>query len=131
MFWRKKTLEEHLGQVKRIKVHHMDFVIKKINVLDFCTGAKVVMAIFDTYKLTKQIAGDNEMKKVKAHYIDVLMAGVISPPLSRKPEEGKTLVDHLLTDWELAGELYSAVMTFAYGKKNLKQLISQGKNYSK
>lgn len=128
MFFKERTLEEYLGATKKIKLHEMTFLIKKIDVLDFCTGAKVSMAVYDTYKVNKTPDVDVSMNKVKSHYSDVLCAGLVKPALCRKPEDGKTLVDNLLTDWELASELYSAILEFSYGKKNWKLLISQGKN---
>jgi len=59
------------------------------------------------------------------------MAGIVYPALCRKEEDGKILVDNLLTDWDLAGELYGEIMSYTYGKKNYKQLISQSINLQK
>lgn len=109
----------------------MVFKIKRIDVLDHCTGAKVCAAVYDTY----QVGNDNTkdpseggLKKIKSHYIDVLMAGIVYPEFSRKEELGKILIDNLLTDWDLATELYGEIMLHSYGKKNFKLHTSQGKS---
>ena len=128
MFWQKKTIEDHLNETKKIKVHGMKFSIKRINTLDYCTGAKVLVSMYDTYKIGNTQNDEANMSKVKSHFIDVLLAGIVFPIFSRKSgEEGKIFVENLLTDWALANELYGEIMAFSYGKKNLKQLITQGK----
>jgi hypothetical protein len=132
MFWpfKKKKVVDHLNDTRKLKIHHMDFIIKIINVLDHCTGAKVCSAIFSTYQLVSDQKNieDINFKKVKDHYIDVLMAGIVSPEFSRKEkEDGKIFIGNLLTDWDLAQNLYGEIMAFSYGKKNFKQLISLGK----
>jgi hypothetical protein len=127
-FWKEKKLEDYLSATHKIKAHGMRFTIKKIDVLDVCTGAKVCANVYDTYKVGKQVVDDVSNSKVKAHFADVLLAGIVYPALCRKVEDekdGKILVDKLLTDWDLAGELYEEIMSFTYGKKKYKQLISQ------
>lgn len=132
MFWpfKKKNLEDHLSKTRKVKVHGMIFHIKRINVLDHCTGAKVCSAVYDTYKIGNQQSIDEaSMVKVKSYYTDILMAGIVKPEFSRKTDEkGKIFIDHLFTDWDLASELYGEIMAFSYGKKNFAQLTSQGKS---
>jgi len=129
MFWpfKRKSIEDHLNATKTIKVHSMKFKIKKINVLDHCTGAKVAAAVFDTYQVGATPAGEISTERIKSQYIDVLMAGIVYPEFSRKKEDGKILIDNLLNDWDLAISLYSEIMAYTYGKKNLSLLTSQGK----
>jgi len=131
MFFKSKTLQDHLNETRTIKAHGMKFKIKRIDVLDVCTGAKVCASVYDTYKVGKQPIDDVSLSKTKSHFIDVLMAGIVYPALCRKEEDGKILVDNLLTDWDLAGELYGEIMSYTYGKKNYKQLISQSINLQK
>jgi hypothetical protein len=107
----------------------MTFKIKRIDVLDHCTGAKVCSAIYDLYKVGNDTASLENVNfdKVKNHYTDVLMAGIVFPEFSRTKDEGKIPVENLLTDWDLASILYGEIMAYSYGKKNFSQLISQGK----
>jgi hypothetical protein len=132
MFWpfKSKSVEKHLNAVRKIKLHHMNFKIKKINVIDHCTGAQVCSAVYDIYQsgnAKNNLAVTPE--KIKSHYVDVLMAGIVYPSFSRKPDEqGKIFIENLLTDWGLATELYSEIIAYSYGKKNSTQLTSQGKS---
>lgn len=123
MFWPFNiNVEKKLAETKKIKVHHMRFKIKKINVLDFCAGARVCAALYNTYQLNKSSVIDEtaNFQKIKSHYIDVLMAGIVYPVFSRKQgEEGSIFVENLLTDWSLASELYEEIMKYSYGKKKL------------
>jgi len=133
MFWpfKKKSIENHLSASKKMRIHGMIFKIKRIDVLDHCTGAKVCSAIYDTYKVGNDVSTLENMNfdKIKSHYIDVLMAGIVSPEFSRvRGVEGKIHIENLLTDWSLASEIYGEIMAYSYGKKNFAQLTSQGKN---
>jgi len=106
----------------------MRFIIKRINVLDHATGAKVMASVYNTYKVGNSKDPDVAVSKVKSHFVDVFMSGIVSPELTRKPEGDKILAANLLTDWELAQELYAEIMLFTYGKKNFKRLTSQSIN---
>lgn len=101
------------------------FRIKKIDVHDYLEGSKVMLKTFDTY-VTKdeQKVKDNAQvpeSKAKAHMVDVLMAGIVSPALSRKgPEEGKIWVEHLFTEPDLVIGIYQSILEFTFGKKKLR-----------
>lgn len=115
------SLEEVLHETKQVKINGVLFTIKKINSLDYLNGSKVMIAVFDTYK--KDLGNnidESSLKKVKEHYKDVIMAGVIKPKLTRKDEEGTLIsVNEVLDDWDLATKLYSKIIEFTYGKKKL------------
>lgn len=118
--FRQKTLKDLL--YKRVKVFGVIFVIKKIDMADYLEGAKVLVKTYDTYqtKPEAQVTHEVPFAKVKAHMIDVLMAGVVEPELSRKgPEEGKTFVEHLFNEEELVIGLYQEILQFTFGKKKV------------
>jgi len=124
------SIEEALYQTKRIKIEGVLFTIRKINSLDYLNGSKVMLQIFDTYKNTPQNQiNESHIKKVKEHYRDVLMAGIVKPVLSRNKDDGtKIFVDEVLDNWEMATKVYEQIIAFTYGKKKL--LASQDKNLS-
>lgn len=100
------------------------FKIKKIDVENYLEGSKVLLTTYDTYKTKDQQAeaadGKMSVAKAKAHMIDILMAGVVEPQLSRKLEDGKTFVEYLFTEPELAAGLYQAIVEFTFGKKKVR-----------
>ena len=137
-------IARRLNPTRRVKLHGIRFTIRKLNPMDYLTGAKALHKIYDTYNRDKSPTGDfseKDAEKVKNHYRDTLMAGVVSVRcLGRELEptrkavdagEHKLPVDHLITNWGLAEELYLAIVTFTYGKKKLRQiLLSQRKSLS-
>jgi hypothetical protein len=130
MIWpfKGKTVEDHLNATKTVKIHGMKFKIKRVNILDHCSGAKVCAATYDTYKVGNAPEQSPSASKMKSHFIDVLMAGVVYPELSRKQDDGKLPVENLLTDWDLTLQIYGEIISYTYGKKNLTQLISHAQS---
>lgn len=120
-WFKSKSLEDHLNQTKKVKVHGIKFTIRKMTVEHYLDGSKVMRSIYDTYTIgNKDINLDDPslVKRVKDHWKDVFSASVVVPKIKRKQEdEGDILVDNLFTDWDLASELYSQIMLFTYGKK--------------
>lgn len=128
MFWNKlfapKSLKEHLGATKTIKIKGILFKIKKIDVMDHLEGSKVMVQMYQTYEEKRaqeksNLATNTNLKKVKSHLIDVILAGTIKPKLSRKEETSKIHIDELFNDWEIAEALYGEIMAHTYGKKKL------------
>lgn len=126
----KKKLSDLL-KPHRVNIHGVIFHLKKLSPLDYVTGARVLQSSFDTYKTSTEkqqleILSTN-MDKIKEHYIDVFMASVVEPKLSRKKDVPDTMwVENLFSDWDLINELYMTIIELTYGKKKLKQLMSQG-----
>ena len=129
---KKKTLNEHFDSNDEMEIvaSEMDFVIRKINTIDHLTGATVLHQMYDTYQGKNSGGSQDEMmtavnmKKLQKVYGDVLLAGIVSPKIVRKKEDAKdgaVFVENFFTDWELASELYTAIMNFTYGKKKMKE----------
>jgi hypothetical protein len=122
MIFRPKTLNDVL--YKKIRVMGIRFLIKRIDVQDYLEGSKVLLKTYDTYQTkAERIAEENQEisnEKAKAHMVDVLMAGIVEPLISRKPEEGKTYIEHLFTEPKLVAGLYQEILTFTFGKKKLR-----------
>lgn len=114
-FWN-KSLESVLNETRLISVNGVRFRIKKLDPFSYMDGSQAVAQIFQTYEQKKEISEPN-MERVRSHYRDVFMAGVIEPKLKRKPDDEGILVDNLFTDWELANKLYAEVIDYTYGKK--------------
>ncbi len=115
-----KNLKDVLNKTKNIRVHGVFFTIRKVNILDYLDGSKVLQKQFDIYQTgTNQISEASE-KKIKEHMSHVLVAGVVSPKLSFKQEQDVMFVDNLFTDWSLAVDLYNEIVAFTYGKKKVK-----------
>ena len=139
--FRNRSLSHALDPRKKVKIHGVTFTLRKLNPMDHLTGGQVLIKLHETYKRPENVSdimSDGVIDKAKRHYVDVFMASVVSvrcngielEPSRKPPEEGerKILVEHLLTDWELAQELYASVMEFTYGKKKLKLLASPKKS---
>lgn len=122
-----KSLDEVLFKPKVVRVHGVKFAIKKIDLTNFLDGSKVMLQIYDTYKVggkkSQSVVPNEKIDKIKDHYRDVFMASVQEPKLSRKPGEKELFVDHLFTEWDLAHRLYSHIIEYTYGKKNSTQSI--------
>lgn len=119
-WFRGRSLDDILNETKTVKVHGAKFTIRKVNVLNYLDGSKVLRQAFDTYQSGKTNLDDVSEKKVKEHFAHVLVAGLVDPALSFKEEQGKILVDKLFTDWDLVGQLYEEIMNLTYGKKKAK-----------
>lgn len=125
-----RDLRKVLTKTKKIAVKGIRFEIKKVNLLNYLDGSKVMFQHYDIHKTkgAKQelppTPGSEE--KVRAHYKEVLVAGIAYPKLVFKKEDEGILVDDLFIDWEMVSELYMRILEFTYGKKKVKQLISVG-----
>lgn len=124
-FWGGRSLRSALDTRKKVKIRGVRFVIRKLNALDFMTGAKVLQQTFQTYE-EKRKAKANSLqdfeviqKKLKEHYRDVFLASVIEPKLSRKDTGEEVCVDEILADSEMCDALYLAIMDHTYGKKKV------------
>lgn len=119
-----KKLEDVLCRTKAVKVHGVKIEIKKIDPTNYLDGSKVMVQVYDTYKIGKEQPPEVTtalMNKMKDHYRDVFMAAIVSPKLKRKPTDPDgLLVDYLFTDWDFAHELYGKIMENTYGKKKVK-----------
>jgi len=117
-----RKLKSLFGKTKRIKIYGVPFTIRKIDCFDYLDGSKVMLQLYDIYKIgnSKPELIQNRFKKVKPHFRDVFMSGVIEPKLVRKKEEDGLFVDNLFTELDLANQLYSAIINFTYQKKKLK-----------
>lgn len=116
-----KKLDEALDLERTIRIKGVKFKIKKINVLNYLDGSKVMLQHFDIYKAGLAEGRDvtQSQAKIKEHLTDVIMAGVVKPKLSRKEDGDGVFVDKLFNDWDLVNGLYENIMALAYGKKKL------------
>jgi hypothetical protein len=127
-----RSLESVLHSTKSVRVHGVKFTIKKIDPSNYLDGSKVMISIYETYKVgptTPTEVTTKTIEKIKEHYRDIFMAAVQSPKLRRNDSTDGMLVDNLFTEWDLAHKLYAEIMMFTHGKKKLKSLISQKTNY--
>jgi len=124
--FKKKTLGEHLNNTKRVKIMGMFFYIRKINPLDFLEGSNALKQAYDVYSVSNDVSKLSP-KKIHKQIIDVLMAGVVDPKLSRKDDGTGLFVENLFTDWQLVEELHTAIYVHTYGKKKMKHLNYLGK----
>ena len=119
-FFRRKTLEQHLSDTKRVKIHGVVFRIKRLNAMDHLAGLNVIQKIYEIYKVNKsdgsQAAVEN-INKIKAYCRDMLLAGVVVPKLSAKDDGSGIYVERLFEDFELAQALTQAIIQHTYKKK--------------
>ena len=126
--FRRKKLKDALFETKKVIVNGVSFEIKKLNILNYIDGSKALVGMFDVYKSNPDALPDIGAKKLKEHYVDVIMASVQFPKLTRKENEASDeiiWVENIFLNWELAEALYSKIMEFTYGKKKMKLYTSQ------
>jgi hypothetical protein len=124
-------LKDKLSQTKSIRVHGVRFKIKKLNPFDYVAGSKALRQIYETSQAATtqdnvEMRGDN-LLTIKQHYSEVFLGSVVYPKLKKsESDSGEGIpVDHLMTDWEMANELYLRIQEYTYGKKNFRQSVSQ------
>lgn len=114
-------LTSHLLKEKRITIKGCGFTIKKIDALSYAQGLMAMQSIFSTG--TTQITGHKETaeKKLRQHYRDTFLSGVVSPRLTTKENDlDGVFVDLIFNDPEIMETLYKEIVEFTYGKKKLK-----------
>lgn len=119
-WFRSRKLNDVLNETKKVKVHGIIFKIRKINILNYLDGSKVLQQAYDVYQTAKSSDSLISEKKIREHFAQVLVAGTVEPKLSFKEEEGFIFVENLFTDWDLATSLYNEIIAFTYGKKKVK-----------
>jgi hypothetical protein len=118
-----RHLKDVVLSQRRVRVKGIWFKIRKINPLDYLDGSKAAIQTFELYSSGKGNQIDEvNMKKVKEHYADVLLAGVVTPKMSRKDDGSGFYIQDLFNDWDLVERLYQEVMKYTYGKKKLKKV---------
>lgn len=125
--FRRRSLEEHLRETKTVKISGVLFTIKKINMLDYLNGSKVLKQTYDTYKTDNKVS-ESSMNQIKEMYTDVILASVIKPKLTRKEGDEGIHIEEVFRDWDMASELYSQIMSYTYGKKKMKLLGLQSQS---
>jgi hypothetical protein len=124
-----RNLRDVLNETRTVFVHGVKFKIRKIDPLTYLEGSNVMRGAYGEYKTVReasQAVTPEMLKKVRAQYRDTFLASVVYPKISRdKNSEGEEIpVDHLLTDWGLASELYAQITLYSHGKKKLKRARS-------
>ena len=123
-----RDLKESLHQVKKIRINGVNITIKRIDMMNYLEGHSVLFKTIDVIdnkrideKQLEKWARSPEYQKIKKHYIDVFMSGVVKPVLSRKDDDGTNVfVEELFTMGDLSEKLYSEIINFTYGKKKIK-----------
>lgn len=119
-WFRSKSLVDYLNETKKVRIKGVNFRIKRIDVSNHLDGSKVLLQSYDIYKSGADKEQAPNQKKIKEHFAQVLVAGIVSPKISFKKEEGGVCVDDLFIDWEMVYKLYESIMFFTYGKKKVK-----------
>lgn len=120
-----RSLEEALRETRTVRIRGVRFVLKKLDMLNYLDGSKVLMQVFDTYKAGGDPPSSASEKKMREHMAQVIVAGVVRPKLSLKTDGETVCVDELFADFEMAVEVYNQVLEFTYGKKKASQRGSQ------
>lgn len=116
-----KGLAKVLTETRKVKICGVRFVIQRLSPLEYMDGSAALEKLFDVYKSSPDKLEPSSFAKVKKHFVDVFCAAVVSPALSRKPDEpGKICVENLFSHWELVTQLHAAIYEFTYGKKKLR-----------
>lgn len=118
-FFKSKKLESVLDATKKIKIDGVTFTIKKINVLNYIEGSKIIQQCYEVYKSGKNnnIQDSVSEKKIKEFFSSLFVASVVNPKLSFKENDDGIFVEKLFVDWDMCMKLYEEIMLFTYGKK--------------
>ncbi len=121
-----RELNDVLKETKKIKVNGIRFTIRKVNLLNYADGSKVLIQSYDTHKTDAQKQGmptiDFSNEKIRRHFSDILVAGIAYPKVVHQKDDSSGIcVDDLFMDWTLAMEVYNQIMELTYGKKKIKQ----------
>lgn len=120
-FFGSKKLDSVLDATRKVKISGVVFTIKKINVLNYLEGSKIIQQSYDLYKSGKgEQPNEVSEKKIKEFFSQFLVAGVVNPKLSFKDDGSGIFVEKLFVDWDMCMQLYSEIMLFTYGKKKTK-----------
>jgi hypothetical protein len=127
-----RSLKSELYETKKIRICGVRFTIKKVNLLNYLDGSKVLLQKSDVHKTaaSKEATPAMPIEKAQKHCKEVLVAGVAEPKLVFDKGQDGICVDDLFINDDLVNGLYNAILEFTYGKKKVKQLISAGKNLS-
>lgn len=124
-----RSLRSALDTHKKVRINGVLFTIRKINVLDFLSGAHVLHQSFVTYEQKRQAGKIQDFDRLKSrvsdHYGDVFMSGVVKPKLSRDPGSENVCVQEILDDSDMSEKLYFSIFEHTYGKKKVRSLLSQ------
>jgi len=123
-FFKSKSLAEHLRQGKTVRLDGIRFRIKKLDVVNYLEGAKILQEAYAVYRTAADIKMGDEatissLKKSQSVLRDIIMSGVVQPKLVRKSEDDPEAicVDEILQDWQLANKLAMEIIAFTSGKK--------------
>lgn len=127
-WFKNKSLKSHLTSEKKISINGVNFIIRKIIPMDFAEGSQVVLKLFDTVKngndsLTLSNDPNQQMqqvKKIKKHWSELFMAGVVKPKLLLVDGPDGVCVDEIFRDWDMASKLHDSIYEWTYGKKKWK-----------
>ena len=115
--FKKKSLQDALVETKKVKIQGVLFELKKIDSFDYANGSSVMREVYSSYSVEKKAISEVSQKKIKDHYRDVFMSGVVKPLLTRKPDEEGVFVDDLFKDQFITDHLYKEIVNFTYSKK--------------
>ena len=117
-WFRSKKLESVLESTRSVKVSGVRFTIRKINVLNYLDGSKIIQQTYDIYKSGKQDPNPEvSAKKMREFFSEFLVAGVAHPRLTLKDDGTGIHVEKMFVDWDMCMKLYEEIMLFTYGKK--------------
>jgi hypothetical protein len=119
-------LKNYLNDTKKVKINGVIFHIRKINVLDYLEGARVLNEFFSVYKTKDEknrASKENidNLKKAKGFMRDVIMAGVVKPKLVRKQSDDPEaiVVDDIFQDFVMAQKLSKEILDYTHHKKKV------------
>jgi len=130
-----KSLNDALNLTKKVKIKGVLFTIRKIDVRAHMAGMKVMLQIYDTYRLKGnqkaiETVTPKQYKKIQDTYRDTFLSAVVKPELTKENPPGeKVFVDDIFHDWDMAEELYMEILAHTYGKKKFKLKNLTEKNY--
>lgn len=121
LFRPNRSLADHISQGKFVVIDGIKFRIKKLDVMNYLEGAKVMQEIYAIYKNSEQKQIDEKtitsLKKTREIMKDIILSGVIHPKITRTKEDQGIHIDDVLSDWSISNQLVNAIIEFTAPKK--------------
>lgn len=125
-----RELSEALDNSKKVKIRGVLFTIRKLDPYDALQSGSVLRKTFDVKEVVRDASGVSlngktlqPIKAIRNHFRDVFLASVVHPHLSKEEGGESVCVDEIFQDWEMANELYEAIMVHTYGKKKVRDCL--------
>lgn len=122
-WFKRRELKDALYETKKVVVKGIEFTIRKLDALSYLQGLSAIKMTYDSGQAAPVLMKESQEKKLREHYRDVLLAGVVHPVLTKKPEQDGIYVEDMFKELEIVYGIYTEIVEFTYGKKKANRFL--------